>query len=553
MIEEIPGVVFVRSRAPRLSSGAKLDDIQGTEGAFRQALKPKGDYGTLLKTMLTLGLMLSAIGASAEKRTPIGTNVNAISYSSTELPFVDIFKSAGRWVSGTLSEWEDKRRLDLDARGWVRSLKPGQVANMGLFHDPAKSSGTLARRYQVRYEGTGTLEYPELAKLVERREHGDIIEIESGNGNAVITLTSTDPDDYLRNIRITPEGAISPPGEMFNPVFLKSLKGYRALRFSLWMLGESADAIAPPRWNARPLTQDARWSDKGVPIEVMVALSNRLGVDPWFSLPHEADDDYARRFAEAVAKSLDPSLKVYLEYSNEVWNDVFPGTTYARERGLALKLSQDPGEAVLRFYAKRSVEIFKIWEKALGRERLVRVLSFQSDISPEYADEIALSFGDTRNHVDALAIGPYFGTDLAADAAGVARIRKMSLDELMRELKTSSLPKAKAEMLAHAKVARKYGLPMIAYEGGQHLWNMSGQAAPELDALFNAANRDPRMGALYSKYLNDWAEADGGLFMHELDCGSFEGMGNWGALEYLTQPRAEAPKYDALRRFMEGN
>jgi hypothetical protein len=182
----------------------------------------------------------------------------------------------------------------------------------------------------------------------------------------------------------------------------------------------------------------------------------------------------------------------------------------------------------------------------------VRVLSFQSDGLPEYADEIALSCGDVRDHLDALAIGPYFGTELAADAQGVARTRKMSLDELMRELERSSLPKAKAQMLAHAAMARKYGLPMIAYEGGQHLWNMSGQGAPELDALFYAANRDRRIGALYSRYLKDWTEAGGGLFMHLLDCGSFENAGNWGALEYITQPRSEAPKYDALQRFMEG-
>lgn len=489
---------------------------------------------------------------AAQKRPDIGTNLNGISYWSTEMPFRDVFKSSGDWVSGTRDVWDDGRPLDVDARGWVKSLKPGQVANMGLFHDTAGFSGTLARRYRVRHEGKGTLEVAELARLVERGARGDLVEIESGAGNAVLTLTATDPGDPLRDIRIVPDGGEDRPDETFHPLFLESLKGYRALRFSLWMLGESSDATVPSRWDARPMPQDARWSVKGVPVEVMVALANRLRADPWFSMPHDADDEYVRRFAELVGASLAPGLKVYIEYSNEVWNDVFPGTTYAREQGLALKLSADPGEAVLRFYARRSVEMFRIWERALGRERLVRVLSFQSDGAPEHSDEIPLSFGDTRRHVDALAIGPYFGTDLAADAAGVARVRKMTLDALMRELETSSLPKAREQMLAHAAVARRYGLPLIAYEGGQHLWNMSEVKVPGLDRLFTAANRDRRMAALYTRYLNDWAEAGGGLFMHELDCGRFEGAGNWGALEYLTQPRAEAPKADALRRFMEG-
>lgn len=502
------------------------------------------------RLLLAGSLLFGPAGVCMAARPAIGTNLNGLSYWSTELPFLDAFKNAGAWQSGTVSRWSDERPLDLDALGWVRSLKPGQVANMALFHDTAKFGGALARRYLVRYDGKGVLDYAELAKLVERRAQSDLIEIESGGGNAVITLTATDPKNYLREVRITPDGGTAKAGETFNPAFLKSLNGFRALRFALWMLGESPEFAPPTRWRKRPTPGDAAWSAKGAPVEIMVALSNRLQADPWFSLPHEADDDYVRRFAEAVKKSLTPKLKVYLEYSNEVWNDVFPGTAYARKRGLALGLSKDPLEATLRFYAKRSVEIFKIWEYVLGKERLVRVLAFQSDISPEYAEEIALSFGDARERVDALAIGPYFGTDLAADAAGVERVRAMTLDELMRELETSSLPKAKEQMLAHAAVAKKYGLPLIAYEGGQHLWNMSGQAAPDLDALFTAANRDPRMGALYARYLNDWAEAGGGLFMHELDCGNFEGAGNWGALEYLTQPRAEAPKYDALLRFM---
>lgn len=507
----------------------------------------------MLGRLLILAHLLSCGGLpAAAARPPIGTNLNGLTYYSTELPFVDVFKTAGAWVSGTEENWNDGRRLDLDKHGWVRSLEPGQVALSVLFHDTAKFSGTLAKRYVVQYEGTGTIRYAELAKLVEHAEHRDIIEIETGAGNATLTLTSTDPDDHLRGIRIIPEGSTAGPGELFNPVFVERLKGYRALRFMNWILGESSEDIAARRWSKRPLPRDALWSVKGAPVETMVALSNRVGADPWFTMPHAADDEYVRRFAELVKKSLDSKRKVYLEYSNEVWNTEYPQTAYAREQGLAAGLSKDPDEAVLRFYAKRAGEMFAIWEKAFGKERLVRVLSFQSDGLPEYSDEAALSFGETRKHVDAVAIGPYFGADLAADAAGAARAGKMSLDELMSELETSSLPKAKAQMLAHAAVARKYGLPLLAYEGGQHLWNTSGRSAPELDALFNAANRDPRMGALYSRYLDDWAAAGGGLFVHLLDCGNFENAGNWGALEYLTQPRTEAPKFDALQRFMEG-
>lgn len=498
--------------------------------------------------------MLITLGASAGgKRPPIGTNVNGLSYWSTELPFLDAFKTSSEWLSGTREEWNDHKKLALDARGWVRALQPGQVANMILFHDTAKLFGPKPRRWVVEYEGSGTIEYAELARIVEHGDHRDVIEVDPGENNATITISETDTADHLRNIRVLPEGAVAAArGEYFNSAFLKQLKGYKVLRFMIWTLGESSEDSAARHWRVRPVPQDATWTVKGAPIEVMVALANRVQADPWFTVPHAADDDYVRRMAQLVKKTLDPNRKIYLEYSNEVWNTVFPQTAHASKKGLALKLATDPGEATLRYYGKRATQIFKIWEQVFPKERLVRVLAFQFDIEPQYAEEQALSFGDTLQHVDALSVGPYFGAELVADDAAIARTRKMGLDELMRELETSSLPKAKEQMQWHMAAAKKYGLPLIAYEGGQHLWDMGGRDAPELTELFYNANRDPRMGALYTRYLNDWTEVGGGLFVHLLDCGSFKGAGNWGALEYLTQPRAEAPKYDALMRFVEG-
>lgn len=496
---------------------------------------------------------LVAPAFAAGDRPPIGTNLDSLDYWSTELPFVDAFKTSGAWISGTAETWDDGKKLDLDARGWVRSLAPGQVANMVLYSDTDKFAGTLPARYVVRYRGKGALEYNELARLVERGDHRDVIELASGPGNATITISGTAPDDPLRDIAITPQGAA--PGELFNPAFLDSLKGYRALRFMGWALGHSGQFVQS-RWSDRPSPRDARWNVKGAPLEVMIALANKTGKDPWFSIPHAADDDYVLRFALTVKKSLSPKLKAYLEYSNEVWNPDYPQFAYAAKKGRALGLGDDPRSAAARYQAKRSVEIFKIWERVFGPERkkrLVRVFATQSggaDIS-----EIALGFEDTRKHLDAWATAPYFGYYLSDDDASAAKTAKMSLDELMGELETVALPKAKAEMREQAAIAKKYRLPLVAYEGGQHLvdYRPDEKHFPELDALYDAANRDPRMGKLYARYLQDWADSGGGLFMHLLDCGPFGVHGRWGAKEYPAQPREKAPKLDALLRFIEGS
>lgn len=192
-----------------------------------------------------------------------------------------------------------------------------------VFSDTSKFSGTLPTRYVVRYRGAGALEYNELARLIERADHRDLIEIASGTDNATITLSATDPDDPLRDITM--------------------------LRFMT--LGHSCQ-FAQSRWDNRPLPTDARWNLKGAPLEVMISLANKTGKDPWFTIPHAADDDYARRFAQTVKKSLDPKLKVYLEYSNEVWNPDYPQFAFAAQKGRMLDLGDDPRSAGARYQSE---------------------------------------------------------------------------------------------------------------------------------------------------------------------------------------------------------
>ena len=70
----------------------------------------------------------------------------------------------------------------------------------------------------------------------------------------------------------------------------------------------------------------------------MVDLCNRLKINPWLCVPHLASDDYVRRFAEIVKRDWDPPLKVYVEYSNEVWNGIFEQHRYAKKQAKKLDL-----------------------------------------------------------------------------------------------------------------------------------------------------------------------------------------------------------------------
>ena len=48
----------------------------------------------------------------------------------------------------------------------------------------------------------------------------------------------------------------------------------------------------------------------------------------WINIPGHADDDYIIRLAKLLKATLDPTLFIYFEYANEVWNWQFDVATY---------------------------------------------------------------------------------------------------------------------------------------------------------------------------------------------------------------------------------
>jgi hypothetical protein len=60
------------------------------------------------------------------------------------------------------------------------------------------------------------------------------------------------------------------------------------------------------------------------------------------------------------------------------------------------------------------------------------------------------------------------------------------------------------------------------------------------------------MGQLYGRYLAGWKAAGGRLFCHWNSIETYSEWGSWGLVEFVDQPRSEAPKLDALLDFAEG-
>jgi hypothetical protein len=303
---------------------------------------------------------------------------------------------------------------------------------------------------------------------------------------------------------------------------------------------------------------DYSYTRRGVPLEVMIQLANQTGASPWFNIPHMANDDYVRQFATMIKNQLKPSIKFYIEYSNETWNSQFSQTTYVQAQGLLLGLSTDPTTAGAYYTGLRSTQIFKIFQQVFGdTSRFVRVIGSQA--ANPWLQAQTIGYNNAYKTTDALAIAPYFsdcsdasigGWGPTGDPSTAAQVDAMSVTGVLKIEQEHIQSCALAEMNASAAVASQYNLKLVAYEGGQSEVGIgSAQSDTTMAALFAAANRDPGMGTLYDLYLQNWKSVGGDLFMHFTDVSAYTIYGNFGSLESQDQDPATAPKYQALMRF----
>ncbi|AFY78795.1 MAG: cadherin-like domain-containing protein [Hydrococcus sp. C42_A2020_068] len=533
--------------------------------------------GGTAKATVTVSVLAQPEPASSSV-VSIGTNLSGIADWSTQMPFLDAFKSSRSWFTQNKSTWDTKEanKLDLDKNGWVKSLpnadSGSKYTSVGtlLFRD--KGGRYPGGQYVVLYEGQGTIEYGFDAKKnsTASRPGRDVIDVTPSNEGIWLKITATDPNktgNYLRNIRVVPiDYEKTYQSQIFNPKFIEKVDDFSAFRFMDWMKTNNS---SQSHWSDRPTLQTARYSTHGTPVEVMVELANQTDTDPWFTMPHLASDEYVTNFASYVKNHLEPERKVYVEYSNEVWNKDFQQSQWALQQGKKEWGGSGDSDTVMRlnWYSKRTTEITQIWDRVFGEDkaRVIGVMGAQAAnigvaqqvISYDWTDK---PLSHQAYGIDAIAIAPYIGYYLGApeNASQIASWtrdsdggRKKLFDEIIQGGVLSGGPKGGAlqqsydGMKAHIDLARKENLQLIAYEGGQHLAGFKGvEDNAAITKLFIEANRDPRMGDVYRQYLQKWFELGGGTFMNFVDIGQPSKWGSWGLLEHVEQNGS--PKYDAI-------
>jgi hypothetical protein len=536
-----------------------------------------------LALLLAGGSRTAGAASPANASSPLGMNLNGVSYYSTEQPFLNVFVTNGGWVTHSQDTWDthEEQYLQLDANGYPKTLvaapsdphSPQLFDAVGIVVDRVPAPFLYpAGRYVVLYEGEGTLTYEFDARLISSSRGRDVIEVArpSDNNGIHVQITETDPrhnGSYIRNIRIVPEQELAAfkAGQLFDPAFVQMLSRFRVLRFMDW-LNTNGNTLSS--WSSRPVPSYYSWTP-GVPLEVAVALANAVSADAWLNVPAMADDDYVRQMAALVHGKLGPTQKVYLEYSNEVWNNSFPQYDYAVTRGKQAWPNRPSGkngyEWNRNWYGMRSAQICDMWKAAWGpdRNRVICVLAAQAAYGYSATEALDCPYWTagapcSGHGIGAVAIAPYFGDrNLSSQWVTQPDGGLASLFGSLAAGGDSGVPdggwfhETAQWETSYAAIAARYHLPLIGYEGGQGFISGSNDPAAR---LLVAASRDPRMGAAYTQYLQQWKGSGGELLVLFNDIGSFSQYGEWGGLESLMQWKASGarspPKWAAIQGFI---
>ena len=515
---------------------------------------------------------------------------------SVQQPFLNIMKTARPWVGHLPGKWggwghDDLARAGvLSPDGWPTALPPELtgIATLILTDLPADALG-VAGRYVLTYAGKGSLKLEGRAQIVQITPGQISFDYTPGAGSVLLTLTAIDPADPIRDIVVVRAASAEmlAQGAVFNPDWLARLRGVAGLRFMDWMatndspLAHSAD---------RPKPIDYTYARIGAPIEVMVQLANKLGADPWFTLPHLSDDALVRSYAQIVHGQLDPSLTAHVEFSNEVWNWQFAQARWAEEQG---KLRWEQDKTWVQFYGMRAAEVADIWADVFqdAPQRLMRIVAVQTGwlgLESQILDAplvVAEGRNPPGNSFDAYAVTGYFSALLGADAKYVTvkdwliQSKTAATDAAFaqgltgtdaaafidqhqydlasalaaRELRDGSVTGDTADSLTqvlaetipyHAAIAADHGLKLMMYEGGSHVVGYGKQVDDEsLKDFFIHLNYTPEMGVLYAELLAGWQVQSDAPFNAFVDVYSPGKWGSWGALRHLGD---DNPRWQAL-------
>jgi hypothetical protein len=314
------------------------------------------------------------------------------------------------------------------------------------------------------------------------------------------------------------------------------------------------------------------WQGKGAPWEYAILLANTLDKDIWINIPTFASDDYVAHLADLLHATLEPDRKIYVEYSNELWNFSFPQWEHMQklvDRDLAdnphtsinfdglVKSGggeTDYGVGVPRYWARRVMEISDIFRARFGDVAMfgrVRPL-FETQAAWQHWLATGLLFLDQYyNNVDGVThvdnprpVNAYLwgggGSGYVHGMPeGLSGDSNVSVDDIFAAYE-KAWPEHYRTMAADVYWLSAFGLKRVAYEAGPGLDDFAGG-----ESAVQQAQVDPRMEAVYRRAADTFFEAGGDLYVTFLGVNLTHGLVPYDAV-IGTQPTPKLKAFDAM-------
>ncbi len=508
-----------------------------------------------------------------------GWNLFQPVYWSKGNHYTDKMLSSSVWGNN----WQDYS-YPVDAYGIPNSIPEGTAPATKVTLDAPGD-------YVLTWEGTGSVSLDpvnnadvvfvseDLSQSPYRRVYTKLSAIDEAE-LARVFIDATDAQDPVHSIHLWAPGYEPATGTDPDSIFTDAFKGrisenFAVLRFMDWIrTNNSTEQI----WSDR---RSPDWYTQQYPVayEHMIALCNELEKDMWISIPHLADDDYVQRLAHlirtgesngvTVCEPLASHLKVYVEWSNEVWNGSFAQNTYLIDQveassGLPSSDSSFPWGDVYALTGEHAAECWQIFMAEFDTawpDRIVRVLGTQT--GGHLIDSHMIGVNRVPNvEPDVVAIAGYFGYTFFRYAITELNYTNPSAtdwENAFIELQRIILEEDKTKWEASVDAAAVYNLPIVAYEGGQHvvglyednnndgIWDIEDT---DLTNFLGNLNRDDRMGDLIALTMDIWEEIGAGLFVAFNDCSPYDQYGSWGFYDGWDKSLINSPKAEAFETWL---
>ncbi len=480
---------------------------------------------------LALSLACAAVAPPAAQAAPaantalphLGANLPAIADYAFTPVYANLLHQARRFGSPN-APWDEAAPLGPD--GW-----PSGDFGVVLMIGASKTRGN-AGTYALAFDGKAQVTAVASGARVQGLRYDSTCQCSQGEvvmpvGEDQLMLAFTQTAGSVKNLRLMRPGYDARRPALFTQTFLAHITRFKTLRFMDWLRTNNNPVTS---WATRAAPDTTHYAAKaGVPWEHIVALANQTGQDIWINVPVAADDDYVLQLARLLKQTLNTSSKIYLEYSNEVWNGGFGQHQTNRllavnelKRNPASPLAYDgnnkPDLIAFRRVALRLKQISDIFRGVYGDAAMmatIRPVLGSQVVQPRTA-QIGLEFieavyGPPRRYFYAMAGAPYFNLGQQQTTDG------LTPDQVLDAMHDSVRALARVNALeANRALASWYGLKFLAYEGGADTFGPGSLAAKK------AASLDPRMRALCVDYLTHWHQQGGEMLMWFT-----AGAGNW--------------------------